>query len=92
MTKSRYAMICSAVFLSGAVAAVPAKAQEFTEAQTMYERYYYTDSSFTDEVGYERDRCHYYGVGGGPTQGIETAYYYSNPIAYCVNGQLYPIT
>jgi len=87
---AKRALICSAIFLGGALSTGPAIAQEYNESDLMYERYYYSDASWTEEVGYERDRCTRYGVGGGPTQGIETPYYYSSPIAYCVNGQLYP--
>jgi hypothetical protein len=89
MTKARNALICCAVFIGGSLAAAPAIAQ-YTQSQIMYERYYYSDASHTEQVGYEADRCTRYGVGGSPTDGIETAYYDSFPYAYCVDGEIYP--
>lgn len=89
MSKAKIALICCGVLVGGGVGAAPAMAQ-YTESETMYERYYYSDAAHTEQVGYEADRCTRYGVGGGPTQGIETQYYDSYPFAYCVNGQLYP--
>ncbi|WP_294328742.1 MULTISPECIES: hypothetical protein [Alphaproteobacteria] len=79
------------VMLALATAAVPiapAIAQE--EGDLMYERYYYDDPEMTIQVGYERDSCTRYGVGGGRTEGRYGPYVYSNPIARCVNGQLQP--
>jgi hypothetical protein len=86
-----HAVLGSVMLLGMAVGpAAPAMAQEFPESEIMYHRTYYSDASHTTEVGYEDDTCHYYGKGGGQTHGIETAYYDSDPIAYCHNGQLYP--
>lgn len=73
---------------TAAVPIAPAIAQE--EGDLMYERYYYDDSEMTVQVGYERDTCTRYGVGGGRTEGRYGPYVYSNPIARCVNGQLQP--
>ena len=56
----------------------------------MYERYYYDDAAMTVQVGYERDTCTRYGVGGGRTEGRYGPYVQSNPIAICENGQLQP--
>lgn len=79
------AIVAACAVLTPAASVV---AQE--DGDLMYERYYYDDAAHTTQVGYERDRCTRYGVGGGPTQGIETPYFDSNPIAICRNGQLYP--
>lgn len=73
---------------TAAVPIAPAIAQE--EGDLMYERYYYDDPEMTIQVGYERDSCTRYGVGGGRTEGRYGPYVYSNPIARCVNGQLQP--
>lgn len=73
---------------TAAVPIAPAIAQE--EGDLMYERYYYDDADMTIQVGYERDTCTRYGVGGGRTEGRYGPYVYSNPIARCVNGQLQP--
>lgn len=73
---------------TAAVPIAPAIAQE--EGDLMYERYYYDDAEMTVQVGYERDTCTRYGVGGGRTEGRYGPYVYSNPIARCVNGQLQP--
>jgi hypothetical protein len=87
----KYTILGSIAAVGMAAATVtPAIAQEFPDSEIMYHRTYYSDASHTNEVGYENDTCHYYGVGGGQTHGIETAYYDSEPIAYCHNGQLYP--
>ncbi|KQM88480.1 hypothetical protein ASE67_01610 [Sphingomonas sp. Leaf23] len=73
---------------TAAVPIAPAIAQE--EGDLMYERYYYDDADMTIQVGYERDTCNRYGVGGGRTEGRYGPYVYANPIARCVNGQLQP--
>ncbi len=73
---------------TAAVPIAPAIAQE--EGDLMYERYYYDDADMTIQVGYERDTCTRYGVGGGRTEGRYGPYVYSNPIARCVNGYLQP--
>jgi hypothetical protein len=81
----------AALFLvaaSAAVPTVPAIAQE--EGDLMYERYYYDDAAMTVQVGYERDTCTRYGIGGGRTEGRYGPYVYANPIARCVNGRLAP--
>ncbi len=70
------------------IPAVPVVAQE--GGDVMYERYYYDDPDMTVQVGYERDTCTRYGVGGGRTEGRYGPYVYANPIAMCVNGQLQP--
>jgi hypothetical protein len=83
----KLAALCLAT-ASAAVPVVPAIAQE--DGDLMYERYYYDDPEMTMQVGYERDTCTRYGVGGGRTDGRYGPYVYSNPIARCVNGQLAP--
>lgn len=68
---------------------MPAQAQ-WGGSGVMYERYYYDDPEMTIQVGYEQDTCTRYGVGGGRTEGRYGPYVQSNPIAYCVNGELQP--
>ncbi len=83
--------LCASLGLVLATAAVPiapAIAQE--DGDVMYERYYYDDPDMTIQVGYERDTCTRYGVGGGRTEGRYGPYVYSNPIAVCSNGRLQP--
>lgn len=63
---------------------------QLEEGTVLYERYYYSDATFSVQVGFERDRCTYYGAGGGPTQGYITPYVEEMPFARCVNGQLAP--
>lgn len=69
--------------------AAPATAQE--DGDIMYERYYYDDSARTIQVGYERDTCTRYGIGGSATQGRYGPYMDQYPLAICRNGQLYPL-
>lgn len=76
------------VVATGAAPIAPAIAQE--GGDVMYERYYYDDPEMTIQVGYERDTCTRYGVGGGRTEGRYGPYVQSEPIALCVNGQLQP--
>jgi len=61
------------------------------QGELMYERYYYDDEARTIQVGYERDTCNYYGVGGSRTEGRYGPYMDQYPIAYCDRGQLYPL-
>jgi len=79
-------LVVSAVMVSSSLGGLaPAQAQS---GEPLYERIYYDDANHTTQVGYERDTCNYYGVGGGQTIGIETPYYDSIVFAYCDNGVL----
>ncbi len=81
-------LVVSAVMIAGSAGmALPAQAQD---GELMYERYYYSDAAHSQQVGYERDTCHLSGVGGGPTQGIETPYFDSFPFAVCDHGNVLP--
>lgn len=75
-------------FATAAVPIAPAIAQE--EGDYMYERYYYDDPEMTIQVGYDRDTCTRYGIGGTRTEGRYGPYVQTNVIARCVNGQLQP--
>ncbi len=74
---------------TAAVPVAPAIAQE--GGDIMYERYYYDDPEMTVQVGYDRDTCNYYGIGGTRTEGRYGPYVEYREIARCVNGQLQPI-
>lgn len=88
-TNIKRALFCSVIVVGAALMpTVSASAQEGDDV--MYERYYYSDATHAGQVGYERDTCNYFGIGGGQTQGRETPYFDSYPIAICRNGQLYP--
>lgn len=77
-----------ATLIAGAVPVTSATAQD--GGDPMYERYYYDDPEMTQQVGYERDTCNYYGVGGSRTQGRYGPYVQQNLIAYCDHGVLMP--
>jgi len=68
---------------------VPAAAQVCQQGTSpLYLYTYYSDSSYTIEVGSYHDTCNCYGVGQSQLQGTATAYEQSELIGYCVNGQL----
>lgn len=72
-------------------AGAPAAFAQEQRGEPMYERYYYDDPEMTEQVGYNRDECYYFGVGGGPHQGRYGPYVQEYVIAYCDRGVLYPI-
>lgn len=77
----------------GAVAVnpVPVSAQLVHQGtDPLYDNYYFSDATYTNQVGYDRDTCNYYGVGHTATQGTWTPYVQREIWAYCVNGQLEP--
>lgn len=89
--KNAYRVLTLFVVASfGAINPLAAAGAQWEEGEILYERYYYSDASYSQQVGYERDRCTYYGKGGGPTQGYITPYVEEVPFARCVNGQLAP--
>ena len=79
----------AATLVASAVPVTSATAQD-GGGDPMYERYYYDDLEMTQQVGYERDTCNYYGVGGSRTQGRYGPYVQQNLIAYCDHGVLQP--
>ena len=79
------AAACAAVAMPG-----PAMAQYHQGEDVLYYHYYYSDATYTDQIGWDRDTCNYYGVGRTATQGSFSNYEQLEPYAMCVNGQLAP--
>lgn len=71
-------------------AAQPVAAQYHQGSDLLYDYYYHSDSTLTNEVGHDRDTCNWYGVGRTATEGTATPYFIQEPWAYCVDGQLEP--
>ena len=84
------ALLAVAVALSAVAMPGPAMAQYHRGEDILYYHYYCSDATCTDEVGWDRDTCNWYGVGRTATQGSWSAYERLEPWAMCVNGQLQP--
>jgi hypothetical protein len=85
------ALLSLAVAASAVVAMPgPAMAQYHQGEDVLYYHYYYSDATYTDQVGWDRDTCNYYGVGRTATQGSWSPYEQLEPYAMCINGQLAP--
>lgn len=54
----------------------------------VHEYRYYSDSSFSEEVGWEVENCTFLGVEPGNVDGIRTAYVQSSVYGFCLDGQL----
>jgi hypothetical protein len=75
--------LCAAVAMPG-----PAMAQYHTGSDALYYHYYYSDSTYTEQVGWDRDTCNRWGIGRTATDGSWSNYVQLEIWAYCVNGQL----
>jgi hypothetical protein len=57
----------------------------------VYDHYYYNDSSYSGEVGHNRDTCNAYGVGQTAVEGSWTSYVRNEIYAYCdPYGEIHP--
>jgi hypothetical protein len=84
-------LLNAAVALSAAFTmAGPALAQYHQGEDVLYYHYYYSDGTYTDQIGYDRDTCNWYGVGRTATVGSFSNYEQTEPYAMCINGQLAP--
>lgn len=68
----------------------PAMAQYHEGEDVLYYHYYYSDATYTDQIGYDRDTCNRWGIGRTATVGSFSNYEQTEPWAMCVNGQLAP--
>ncbi len=57
----------------------------------VYDHYYYSDASYTNQVGHNRDTCNAYGVGQTAVEGTWTSYVQNEIYAYCdPYGEIHP--
>lgn len=83
------------LFAAGALGALlftagPVAAQYGAGYAPLHEYHYYSDSTFTEEVGYEKETCNDWGVGMSHFTGTATNYVQTSIWAYCKDGMLYP--
>ncbi|HEX9946908.1 MAG TPA: hypothetical protein VGA98_05140 [Allosphingosinicella sp.] len=72
---TKHRLLSAAVAVGAALAiAGPAIAQYHQGSDLLYEYYYYSDATYTDNVGYDRDTCNRWGVGRTATDGSSTPY------------------
>ena len=84
-------LLTAAIALGASVAmAGPAMAQYHEGGDVLYYHYYYSDSTYTDQIGWDRDTCNRNGIGRTATQGSFSVYEQTEPYAMCINGQLAP--
>lgn len=74
----------------GATLAAPAPlaAQYHTGSTPLYIYYYFSDGTYTDQIGEDRDTCNRWGIGRTATSGSWSPYVQTELWGYCVNGQL----
>jgi hypothetical protein len=70
------------LFIAGPVGAQPGGAP-------LREYHYYSDSSLSEEVGWEQESCTFAGVEPGEVDGTRTPYVESSIYGYCRDGQVY---
>ena len=86
MNKRR--MLAAAVV--AAVFATPGPALAYHGAP-MYNWTWYSDGTYQVEVGWARDACYWWGVGGYPPEGEQTAYVQPTLVGYCYDGYEEPL-
>ncbi|MFS2112548.1 hypothetical protein ACCC88_22885 [Sphingomonas sp. Sphisp140] len=74
-----------------ATAALPALAAAAPGGETLYVHQYFSDDSYTEQVGRELDRCTQQGVQAGTLFGTWTPYVIDTPTAICRDGNKYPL-
>lgn len=80
------------LFAAGALGALlftagPATAQH--RGEPLREYHYYSDSDFTEQVGWVQQSCSFAGVDGGQVDGIRTPHVQSSIYGYCRDGEVY---
>lgn len=80
------------LFAAGALGALlftagPVTAQH--RGDPLREYHYYSDSNFTEQVGWEQQSCTFAGVEPGQIDGIRTPYAQSSIYGYCRDGEVY---
>lgn len=91
MINKKRALLSATVALTAALAMPgPAMAQYHQGTDPLYEYTYYSDATFSEDVGYSRDTCNWWGVGSTAVRGTWTPHSTSQIWAYCVDGQLQP--
>ncbi|HYW17577.1 MAG TPA: hypothetical protein VE891_15670 [Allosphingosinicella sp.] len=73
------------LFTAGPMAAQPSRAP-------LHEYRYYSDSSLSEEVGWELESCTFAGVEPGQVDGTRTPYVQSSIYGYCRDGEVYSST
>jgi len=69
-------------------APVPAFAQQ---GEPVYNTHYYSDSSYTVEVGFDQGACYYFGPGYSSHTGQSSNYIQYELIGYCAGGEWEPL-
>jgi len=78
----------SGMLLVAAVFSIPAPSYA-SHGELMNDIYFFTDATYTVQVGHDSPDCTSYGV-VYTLSGQRTQYSYSQPFAYCANDGYYP--
>jgi hypothetical protein len=79
-----------AAALAAAVFVTPMPALAQAGEGPVYNTHYYSDATYTVEVGFDQGLCFYFGPGSGHS-GQATDYYQLEYIGYCYHGSLEPL-
>jgi len=78
------AALAAAVFLSPGAALAG-------DLEPVYNIYYYSDSTYTQQVGFDQGGCSYYGAGYVSHSGQSTPYADYQLVGYCYEGNWEPL-
>jgi len=81
--------IVATLFVAG-VLSLPAPAFA-NHGDPIYNTHYYSDSTYTDEVGFDQGACYYFGAGYSSHSGQATNYILYEHIGYCDRGMWEPL-
>jgi hypothetical protein len=83
-------LLAAAVVAAVLATPVPAFAGQ-GDVEPVYNTHYYSDSTYTVEVGFDQGNCYYFGPGYSSHSGQATSYIQYELIGYCYEGMWEPL-